>query len=137
MRLKKLAPFVIAFVSTGSMLAHADITIMNNTDATGTGKFNSICSGVLGDKGKAKPHHPFTVSKSILAMFCNPNCTAHIYLNDTYCTGAELATVQINIDTGITNVDNHDTKHYTITPNGDTVTIDPVSSWDRFFNWLR
>lgn len=136
MLFKKIALCGAMLFSTSAMIAHAEINITNNTNATGVAKINGLCSGII-EKGKIKPHSVFTVPDDILKQFCNPNCKAQIYMNDTLCTGSAFASVNIDMTSGVTGYTNHDEKHYTISGMGEAITVDPASSWKNWFDWLK
>lgn len=135
MSLKKIAMLSLITISTSPLFTYAvDIKLNNETDSYGTGAFGYMCSGTLGDKGVVKPHQPdFDVSNGVLSMFCSPNCEAEVYLNKS-CAGNSFATVEININTGVTRTTVHDNSKYEIVGLGTNITIKPVSTWQKLFN---
>ena len=122
------------------MVAHADLTIVNNTGENSTSIINSgICSVALpNDVGVTKALKTNIVPQKTLDLVCffHPNdCKADIFMNpppaegqkDT-CIGFPIATVTFSTTTGVTAIQmrNHPTKHYKISGNGFHLTIDPM-----------
>lgn len=138
MSLKKILLFCLFVVSSLPIISYADITIINNTDYYGTGKFNySPCSSIAGDAGIAKPHNPLTVPQSVISFYCAiTSCTAHIYLSQN-CSGEEVATATVDKNNGITEINNLDPDRFEISGGGYYVTIQAkTSKIKKWLNWL-
>lgn len=119
-------------ISATPLLATAatNVTIVNNTDATGTGYAGwSPCSTAAPNhEGEIKPHESKTIDISPVAVFCggkDKNCDAHVFLSKN-CSGKQLAKVVINATKGIISITNYDKAHYNVSLNGNVAQIDPA-----------
>lgn len=114
------------------LLANAatNITIINNTDSSGTGYAGwSPCSTAAPNhEGVIKPHEAKTIDISPVAIFCggkDKNCDAYVFLNNN-CSGKAVAKVVINANKGIISIPYYDKAHYNVTLNGNVAQIDPA-----------
>ncbi|MDR3478738.1 MAG: hypothetical protein P4M14_12005 [Gammaproteobacteria bacterium] len=133
-----------SFVLSASLLAlpiaaHADLTIVNNTAENSTSIINDgICSAapVFGEFGvtKAKSTNQVPQKTLNIACFFHPtNCKADIYMNPPpapgqgdSCNGSPIATVVMNMNSGITSIKMSAGSPYKISANGFYLTIDPM-----------
>lgn len=127
-------------ISTLPVLAYADITVDNNTNSSGSGKFYySPCSSVVPNgRGIIHPHQQgFTIPSFIIKMFCgNSDCQAYIY-NSTDCSGDVAGTAVINADNGVIGTPTYDKKVYKVTGSGNKLTIDPVDKQQGVWGWFK
>ena len=128
---KKIALTSLLAAIAMPMMAHADITIVNNTDYYGTGKIDIFCSNIS-DNGVIKPHSQMNVGKDVLDMVCSSTCDATVYVTKD-CSGKPIAKAKLDNKKGVVSVTNLDTKRFAISGGGTSITIDPVSSWEDWF----
>jgi hypothetical protein len=124
----KLKSFIgICLISLPLMSHAAEITITNNTDNYGTGKFGtSPCSNIAGDNGVGKPHQTLTVPQAVFDLFCiGKTCKAKVYFSKN-CSGQQVATATIDPHKGVLDVTNLDDAHYKVNYTLTNVTVDPV-----------
>jgi|SRR3990167_2091461 len=90
-------------------LAHASLTIDNQTDYYSTAKLNgAACSTILGDTGITKPHSVNTVSDLNVGIGCimnKKNCKAELYMTNN-CSGNVVAIIMFDTSKGIKSIDN-------------------------------
>ena len=140
---KKTELFRSMMLSVGLLampvLAHADLTIVNNTAEDSTSVLNGgICSVSLGDVGTTKAKMRNVVPQQTLSIACffHPNdCRADIFMNPPppagqkpTCNGFPIATVVFSTTTGVTEIQlkAHPSKHYKVSAKGFYIQIDPA-----------
>jgi hypothetical protein len=116
-----------------------DIKVTNNTDSYGTAYFNvflKICSSSLGDGGILKPQEKnFTVPGSAVKSVCgNKNCEAFVF-DTKNCSGNKIATVILNANSGVIDINNHASDRYSVTYNASSITINPPHK--GFKSWFK
>jgi hypothetical protein len=119
--------------------AYADLTIINNTTEDSTSIINDgICSAapLFGEFGVTKAKRTNVVPQKTLNIACffyPSNCKADIFMNpppaagqSETCNGTPIATVIMNMNSGITSINMKAGSHYKISANGFYLTIDPM-----------
>lgn len=139
MRNKILSAFIMAALP--ALTYAVDIRVTNNTDAYGTGHFNSfikICSSNLGNSGILKPQQKdFVISGSSIKTACgSKDCEAFIFASDN-CKGQKIATVVLNSGKGVINIDNVATDRFKVEYTATQVTVDNVKRSDGFKSWFK
>lgn len=137
MRLRILSALLMSMLS---FAAYADITIDNNTDATGSGRVNfSPCSSVVpGGRGVILPRQQgFSIPSFVLRMFCgNSDCQAYIYATND-CSGDVVGTATVNADKGVISKQNYDKKEYKVTGSGNKLTIEYRKKTEGLMGWFK
>jgi hypothetical protein len=90
-----------------STTAHADLTIVNNTDFDSTCVVNDgMCSNELGDSGITHAHTSNLIEQIQLYIACGistSNCKADVYMTPD-CSGPVVGTVILDLNDGISQV---------------------------------
>ena len=108
-------------------LAHASLTIDNQTDFSSTAILNNAtCSTILGSEGVTKPHDVNTVSDAKVALGCilnRSNCTAKLYMTDN-CKGDVVAVVTFDTGKGIKSIENKNVNGFVVSGSGFSAKIE-------------
>lgn len=118
----------VLFVATYgfTLLAHADLTITNNTKLDSTSIMNNTaCSTILGEKGITHAGQTNVIEDSKIkfaCMFHAHDCKADVYMTAN-CSGAKVATVIFDTKKGIQHVDLFD-KNFSISGSGFVISMD-------------
>lgn len=118
----------------------ADIRVINETDIHGTAHFNSfikICSSTLGDSGVLKPKQKdFYVKGSSIKTACgSKDCEAIVFASSNCDKSTKIATVVVNANSGIVNLNNLAKDRYNIKYSATEVTIANAST--GFKAWFK
>ena len=140
MRTKMFALISTFSIAALPVLAHADITVYNNTDSYATAYVkDSPCSSDLGNSGVAKPRQSLNIPHIVFTKYCGfSTCDAHIFATkDCGASGKEVATVTIDGFLGeVKSVNNLDSAHYDIQHGKNSVTVDAKSLFKNWFNFI-
>lgn len=131
-----LKKMILCLLLIPAMTWAIDIKISNNSDMTGTARFESSicpCSSQVGEI--LNGHSSITLPSKVVSLFCHPgrDCFADLYDN-TSCSGQSIARVKIDNNTGVTSVDNLDPQKFVVSGSGGDVEINSVSQ--RKTGWL-
>ena len=90
------------------------LTITNNTKLDSTCIINDgVCSTILGEGGITRAGHTNVIAESKMKLACIfhlSNCKADVYMTDN-CTGPKVATVMMDLSTGIKSIDIFDNRY--------------------------
>ncbi len=119
---------VPVLVNAGSAL-----TIVNNTNQPSTSVINGgACSSKIpipGLKGVTDPHSTNVIAAPLVGLVCNHKspCFADVYMTDNCSNGGAnpvIATIVLDLNSGIQSVTMKDASSYSISYSGFTVTMD-------------
>ncbi|HTM63676.1 MAG TPA: hypothetical protein VL360_04160 [Gammaproteobacteria bacterium] len=135
MKMKSLALMSAIAITLSPFAAHAvDLSVTNNTKTAASASLdNTGCSGVI-PMGVIKPGQTTNVKGWVLNRFCNPTCTAHIYM-DKNCHSKVVATATVSASQGIVKVENHnvDGYHVEFTATHASLEGGPSRKWYQWF----
>lgn len=130
MQMKTLTSALAILACSLSFTAHAKLVVTNKTQFDSTTK-TFLCSTALGEAGVTHPGQTNTLTDAQVksaCLFSQQNCVADVFLTNN-CSGPSIATVTMDIKSGIKSVEMKD-NNYQIdySNNGDydfSVTLKP------------
>jgi len=114
-------------ISTTSLLAHATLTIRNNTSFSSSAIINDgMCSNEMGTEGITAPNSGHVISDEIIGYACDTfPCKAEIFANDS-CSrsdGNPIAIITIADTNTIATIDDHHVGSFKIAGGGNYVEV--------------
>ncbi|RDI46057.1 hypothetical protein [Aquicella lusitana] len=134
MKIKKPLFLLAAAAGILPAIAHADISVANNTNSYATAHVGFICSSIVND-GVIKPHSSLNISQSIIDLYCVGSCKTDIYMSKN-CSGKSVATVSVDQHKGVTGISNHNVNGYYVAGGGYSASVNGGSRKAGLFDWL-
>lgn len=123
---KKMA--LIGITCLPLMANATGLTIINNTSHDSTSIINNggCSAALLGESGISRAHSPTFVTEFKMKLACGKNktaCQAKVFMSAD-CSGPSIATVKLNLSSGIFDVENQNIGGYVVSGSQFQATID-------------